>query len=128
MLMDQCEDAEKSGQTTFLSILGAVRLIATAVLCWMFVIWLTPPNRPVDNGLEVVFPGVIIVLIGFPSAIAGIVLTKYGVNSVKFALRVDTYAILFFLCGALLVQTFWVLLGALPFAADAALLAIVFRE
>jgi hypothetical protein len=103
------------------AVIGMVRLAAIVALCWTLTVKLTPPNKPVENGLEVFVPGVIILLLGLPSALTSVVLMWQGIEGTESAVRVDGFTIALILLASLLFLTPSIMLVALVFAADAGL-------
>jgi hypothetical protein len=102
--------------------LGALRLVVTVALSWALTVKLTPPNRPVDNGLEVIAPGAVILLLGLPTAVASVALIRQGMKAAKMAVQMDVLAMVLIASASLLCRNVWIMLAALPFAADSALL------
>ncbi len=115
-------------RTTVLTILGAAHVVTALALSWALVVKLTPPNKPVENGLEVLFPGAVVLLLGVPFAWAGIALITRGTRAVKLAVNVDVAVIILLVIVFAVSLNVWVALAALPFAADLAALRFLARR
>jgi hypothetical protein len=113
---------------TVLTVLGAAHVIAALVLSWALVVKLTPPNKPVENGLELLFPGALVLLLGVPFALAGIALIARGMRAVTLAVNVDVAVLILVIVAFAVSLNVWVALAALPFAVDLAAVRFLARR
>lgn len=127
-MSDSAENSTESGRRPTLTALGVLHVVVTVIGSCAIARGLTPPDRPVDNGLEVLAPGVIILLLGVPFLWVGIILIRQGMKGIRPALLVDVMATT--LIAAILVPNpnLWLALVAVPFVADAAVLLTLGRK
>lgn len=111
-----------------LRITDILHLVVTITLGWALVVKLTPPDKPVENGLELLFPGVVILLLGVPFALVGVALIQKGMKAVKLTALVDVAEIILLAGVFLLIRNVWIAIAALPFAVDAAVLMALVRK
>lgn len=127
-MSNNAENAIKSERRIDLTVLGVLHLVVAVALSWALAIKLTPPGKPVENGLEVLTPGIIIVLLRLPFALTGVGLIRRGTKAVRSAIQVDEGLIALVVMASLLAWELAVMVTALTFVVDIILLVVLARR
>ena len=117
----QLNDSAKPGMRIALSILGALRFAVTCILNWAFVTDLMPVHKPIENGLETLFPVLVVLLLGLPSMLIGVGLIRRGAAVVSTALHMDILVVILSAAACLLGVRSWIVYWAMSLSAVDAL-------
>lgn len=117
----QAEDVAKPGMRIALSVSGALRFAVTCALSWAFVTDLMPVHKPIENGLEMLFPVLVVLLLGLPSMLIGVGLICRGATVVSSALRMDILVVILSAAACLLGVRSWIAYSAMSLSAVDAL-------
>jgi hypothetical protein len=102
--------------------------LIVVALSWWLTIVLTPPNKPVENGLEVAFPGLLISMFAFPSLATAAGLIKGEAKPACSSVSVDLIFASLITALAISSTAWWLIFAALPLVLDAVLLVACVRK